>query len=482
MMKKTLALLSFIVFSIHAMAQSGITWITGNNIASSTFSNMHPRIAMDGSGNPMVIWGKMGDESVYFCNWNGGSFNPPTALNPGWLTIATGSWMGPQIAAHGDTVYVVVKQTPEADTASHLYMIRSFDGGNNWDNPIKIDNIGNHISRFPTVTTDAAGNPIIGFMKFAADFSNAQWNVTRSYDFGNTYTTDVWASAGSGGVVCDCCPGAIVNSGNTVAMLYRANNSNIRDSWAGLSTDGGLTFSDGWNFDNNNWFIAACPSTGPDGEIIGDSLYSVFTNGASGTYRTYRSVSSISSGMAQPAVALGGTIPNLNVQNYPRMTRYGNAMAIVWRQSVNSVEQLPIYFTNNIVNGFPMMYDTVDLNSITNADVALGNGTIFVVWEDDASGTVKYRRGTYITTVGIPETAEETFSVYPNPAKGVVMIDGLKNTESIKLFNSLGETVRNVVPANESRVIIDIKDLAEGSYFVQVVTGEGVITQKLVIE
>jgi hypothetical protein len=480
-MKRTFTLL-FTAFTVSAMAQSGITWISGNNIASNSFSNMHPRIALDGMGDPMVIWGSMSDASVYFCNWNGASFNPPVALNPGWLNIATGSWMGPQIASHGDTVYVVVKQTPEADTASHLYLIRSFDGGNAWDNPIKIDNIGNHISRFPTVTTDALGNPIIGFMKFAADFSNAQWNVTRSFDFGNTYSTDVWASGWSGGTVCDCCPGAIVNSGNIVTMLYRDNNSNIRDTWTGLSTDGGLSFADGWNVDGNNWNIAVCPSTGPDGEIIGDSLYDVFTSAASGTYRTYRSVSSISSGAAQPAVALGGTIPNLNMQNYPRMSRYGNAMAIVWRQSVNSTEQLPIYFTNNIANGFPMMYDTVDLNYITNADVAVGNGKIFVVWEDDQSGTVKYRRGTYVTTTGVAENTASSFSIYPNPAKDMLTIDGMKDAQSIRLINSLGAVVKEIASANEARMTIDIKDLAKGSYLVEVLCGGKVTTQKLMIE
>src|SRR5205085_6805734 len=113
------------------------------------------RIALDGSGNPLVIWGNMTDQSVQFSTSNGTTFNPPMQLNPAWLTIATGSWMGPQIASHGDTIYVVVKQTPEADTSSHIYLIRSFDGGMTFMPPMQVDNILDSISRFPTVTTDA---------------------------------------------------------------------------------------------------------------------------------------------------------------------------------------------------------------------------------------------------------------------------------------------------------------------------------------
>src|SRR5256885_15309548 len=100
---KKIFTLSLLAFSINVIAQSGITWTSGSNIAASALGNMHPRIALDGSGNPLVIWGNMTDQSVQFSTSNGTTFNAPMQLNPAWLTIATGSWMGPQIASHGDT-------------------------------------------------------------------------------------------------------------------------------------------------------------------------------------------------------------------------------------------------------------------------------------------------------------------------------------------------------------------------------------------
>src|SRR5437773_2094840 len=114
-MKIKISVLVSVILLLTISAQSQITWNMGMNMASSSYSNMHPRIVVDGSGNPLVIWGRMSDESVYFSRWNSSAFTTPVKLNPSWLTVATASWMGPDIASHGDTVYVVMKQTPEAD-------------------------------------------------------------------------------------------------------------------------------------------------------------------------------------------------------------------------------------------------------------------------------------------------------------------------------------------------------------------------------
>ena len=151
-MKNSLLAL-FLCINTFVFAQSGITWgMMAMDIANNTHDNMQPHIAVDGSGNPLVIWGRMNDESVFFSRWNGTAFTAPVKLNPSWLTVATASWMGPAIAAKGDTVYVVVRQTPEStDTSKHIYIIRSFDGGVSFSAPIQVENIADSVSRFPAV-------------------------------------------------------------------------------------------------------------------------------------------------------------------------------------------------------------------------------------------------------------------------------------------------------------------------------------------
>src|SRR5262245_53432048 len=110
MVKTVRCCMLFLLFAGAATSQSGITWTAGMNISANTYGNFHPRMALDAAGNPLVIWGRMANESVYFSRWNGSAFTTPVALNPPWLTVATATWMGPDIASKGDTVYVVAKR------------------------------------------------------------------------------------------------------------------------------------------------------------------------------------------------------------------------------------------------------------------------------------------------------------------------------------------------------------------------------------
>jgi hypothetical protein len=478
---RQLLLIVFACSFIFASAQSGIFWNTGADLAANSYSNMHPRIALDGSGNPLVMWGRMNDESVWFSRWSGSTFTTPVKLNPTGVTVATASWMGPDIAAKGDTVYLVYRQTPEGmDTSKHIYILSSFNGGMSFSSPVRIDHIGDSVTRFPTVTIDSNGNPIVAFMKFDNMFNNARWAVTRSSDHGSTFSNDHKASGWSGpsSTVCDCCPGVIVPSGNTSAIVYRDNLSNLRDMWSGISSDNASTFGRGFGVDNTNWSINFCPSSGPDAVIVGDSLYTVFMSGGSGAYRTYLSKTSISTGIQAYKVNLSDTtIPNLGQQNYPRIATDGKASAIVWKQNVGGNAQLPILFTNNVAKGFPASYDTVDLGDITNADVAVANGKLFVVWQDDNSGTVKYRSGTFtpdtvaVLPNSIADVKEKTFTVYPNPATDLLNISTPSNEIiSIVIFNILGERVYSAESLINNQV--STTSLSKGIYSIQLTTHE----------
>lgn len=406
--------LTFLQLSLFA--QKDIAWNMGMNIATNSYGNLHPRMSLDQAGNPLIVWGKMSDESVYFTRWNGTGFTTPVKLNPPGFTVATASWMGPDIASKGDTIYIVVKRTPEAADTNRIFIFTSFNGGVTFDPPVELAFIGDSISRFPTVDVDADGNPIVAFMKFNSSFMDSRWVVTKSADHGKTFSTDVKASGwGNSAEVCDCCPGAIISDANRCAILYRNNKSNIRDSWVGISDNNASSFMSGSALENKNWMLMSCPSSGPDGVIIGDTLYATFMNG-NGGYRNYLSKSSIVSGALGNVTNLTGPISGLSQQNYPRIATDGKAAAIVWKQTVSGAAQLPILFTNDIANGFPASYDTVDLDNITNADIAMSNGKLFVVWQDDGSGTVKYRSGTYTqVSTGINEITENNFSFFPNP-------------------------------------------------------------------
>jgi hypothetical protein len=311
-------------------------------------------------------------------------------------------------------------------------------------------------------------------------FLDSRWAVTKSTDHGGTFSTDVKASGWTGGGVCDCCPGAVISSNNISSVLYRDNFSNLRDIWAGISTNSNSSFSSGFTVDNTNWTISSCPATGPDGVIIGDTLYAVFMSGASGTARTYLSKSTLSGGTVNSVTNLTSAISGLTMQNFPRIASDGSAMAIVWTQQVNGNDQLPLLFTNDVTNGFPSVYDTVDLNNITNADVAVSNGNLFIVWEDDNTGTVKFRKGTFTVSATSVNNIETTgFYIFPNPASGLLYIHTPFNEKYLtEIFNSLDEKIYS--SEGTSGFPIQISNFQNGIYFVQIKSGGKVFSGKFI--
>lgn len=484
-MKKIL-LIIFVSISFLAFSQKSITWGVGMNISTNTYGNIHPRMTLDRVGNPLVIWSRLSDGAVFLSRWNGTMFTTPVKLNPSWLPAANASWMGPDIASKGDTVYVVMKRTPEMSDTNHIYILTSFDGGVSFSAPLRVDYINDSMSRFPTITVDASGNPIVAFMKFNSAFMKARWVVTRSNDYGKTFSVDSKASGYSGpnAEACDCCPGAIVSSGNVAAMIYRDNLSNIRDIWTGVSTDNSVSFGNGFASDKTNWMIMSCPSSGPDGVIVGDSLYSVFLSGAGGVYRTYLSTSSLSSAATGSVNKLKASLTGLGQQNYPRIASNGRAMAIVWKQTVSGNAQLPIMFTRDIKKGFGSGYDTVDLGDITNADIALGENQVFVIWQDDNSGTVKCRMGSYSPITSISEVKLENVKIFPNPASTAITLLSDNNLQiaDVNIVNLLGETILTQTIHGKSIYEIDVSGLSNGIYFIVIKSGDKFITQKFIKE
>ena len=455
----------FMMWCITAFAQ--ISWDITLDVAPSSSGNNHPRIVTDADGEPMIVW--FHANRAMFSKWNGLAFETPVIINPGPMTVAGASWMGPDIASHGDTVYIVFKETPE--DVGHIWCVHSYDGGETFSDPVRVDFIADSLSRFPTVTTDDEGHPIVGFMKFNTGFSEARWVVSRSYDFGSSFSEDVLASGWSSpsSVVCDCCPGSVVSADETVVMLYRDNNNNIRDTWAGFSLDGGETFTSGMNIDQQNWLIMACPSTGPDGVIIGDTLYSTFMNGAGGKSFVYMNKTSISELDAEPAIRIRGSIPGLTQQNFPRIGAYDNSLAVAWKQIVNNKDEGVLSFTPD-VTAIPAAYDTFDLGNITNVDVAVWDGKIYVVWEDNNSGTVKFRSGSFDVTTGVQrDEALTEIQVSPNPSNQTwyVMCENPSGPVVWELHNPGGRLLGIYQSEGEGGVEIDNSTLSTGLYILK---------------
>lgn len=81
---------------------------------------------------------------------------------------------------------------------------------------------------------------------------------------------------------------------------------------------------------------------------------------------------------------------------------------------------------------------------------------------------------------GIENIAEQSVSVYPNPASGSITIAG-ENIVEIEICNLLGEVVYEMQQCNGNNVI-STENMPAGSYFVRVSMADGkVITKKIII-
>jgi hypothetical protein len=485
-MIKQLFAAALLLSGIAAGAQN-VTWQASQPVAPSSAGNSHPRIALAANGNPVVLWGKDANASVNFSRWTGAAFSTPASVSPATMQVFTSSWAGPDIATKGDTVYAIFKAEPE-DTAG-IYVVTSTNGGATFGTPVRVDNIPGYNSRFPTIATDGAGQPIVGFMKFSSGFTNAKWVTARSMSWGGSFMPEVSASGYNSEPVCDCCPGSVVRNGNTVAMLYRNNWSNKRTIWAGVSNNNGTSYPSGMDVDNTNWMINACPSSGPDGAIVGDTLYTVFMSGSGGT-KVYYTKSVLSSMQSNVTVPVTGTSTGISGQNYPRVANDGNTVAIVWVQTENGQPQVGMLLAGNVQQGFPAWQKAVinpNGNSIMNADVAVKDGAIHIVWQDMVSGTVMYQQGTFSTgATGInPVVTEDAFMLSPVPANQVLQIslqNELQKPGVVTITDITGRAVFSQELHSSMRsVSIPTSQLAEGMYQLRLQAADGISTRRFVV-
>lgn len=383
--------LSLIVLTCST-ARAQINWESPIDVSDMTYGNRNPKIVLDNSGDPIVSWGNSSGD-VYVSSWSGSNFNTPVIANSGYNAYIANN-LGPDLASKGDTVYIVFKAEPVS--SEHVYVARSFDGGLTFDLPVQVDDIGSGLSEFVHLAADDNGHPIVIFNRFDSGWSNPRWVLARSNDFGGTFQPDVLASNWSGGgtsVACECCPAAIATKGDTCLVAYRDNYNNIRDTWVGLSFNGGISFIGGMDVDQSGWYIQGCPTTGPDIEIQGDTVYSTFMNAASGQSRVFYSKASISAGNGASATIINDATPGLTIQNYPRISTDQNYGVIAWQQTVSGQSQVVVSTSLDLASGFPASYSIVDGTSAYHPDIVIDGTTVHLVWRDSQSSTVKYCKG-----------------------------------------------------------------------------------------
>jgi hypothetical protein len=141
----------------------------------------------------------------------------------------------------------------------------------------------------------------------------------------------------------------------------------------------------------------------------------------------------------------------------------------VWKQNTSSGSAIVYSFTDNISTGLAS-YTTVPSatgSGVMNADVAMSNGVIHIVWQDDNSGTVKYLKGTYApaSVAWLPE--RELISVYPNPASGTfsVHVNKAANLTYSYLSDNMGRHFDLQPTYKNGTATFQLSGIAKGMYY-----------------
>ena len=121
--------------------------------------------------------------------------------------------------------------------------------------------------------------------------------------------------------------------------------------------------------------------------------------------------------------------------------------------------------------------DNPNLTCIQVDDVNFANSQIC----ESSSGWCKDETAVYSEdcSLGIEEVLESQISIYPNPAKDVIMLynEGMSEITSIKIYDLLGKILlEESNPSNQ----INVANLPSSLLFVQLETNKGMVTKKII--
>ena len=74
----------------------------------------------------------------------------------------------------------------------------------------------------------------------------------------------------------------------------------------------------------------------------------------------------------------------------------------------------------------------------------------------------------YSSTVGIAEQNDNSLTLWPNPARDRVVVEGIEAAE-VQVYNALGQMVKTVRGTNE----IDLSGLVDGVYLLRIMDADG---------
>jgi hypothetical protein len=155
--------------------------------------------------------------------------------------------------------------------------------------------------------------------------------------------------------------------------------------------------------------------------------------------------------------------------------RYEDAAPAPWYSSV--CDNINCYDSTKTFNIVTIGANSQGLLSLNVYPVGVaGNGSYHLIAfdvNDSANANATEVVSVVVNPTGITNVSEESFSIYPNPAKDVLYmhIDMSKHVTSIDIHNIVGEKIKSVnLQSGLKSVTIPVADLKKGIYFLRVLS------------
>lgn len=149
-----------------------------------------------------------------------------------------------------------------------------------------------------------------------------------------------------------------------------------------------------------------------------------------------------------------------------------NSIAVYFNEDVEleSAENSDNYSLNNgaqIVNATRHPFQIARV-TLTTENALSGNYTLNASNINDLLGNTTLLTTGYFELINIDEHAPSELSIYPNPSKGTVYIEGLNPNQQLKITNSLGELI--LQERIQDKTPMKTLNLNKGIYFIQLGT------------
>ena len=451
-------ILSFLLLiSFTAVSQtfnfSEIEYINPNESTSK-----RPRICLV-DGEPLVMFTRTTSGKQIFVNkMQDGVWLGEQLVSSEGIEFQAGTKLGPAIASNGEFVYIayILESTP-----TQIAFQKSTDGGLTFSESFSAYNLGDELAEGIDVIVLPDGNPVIAFIHYGPNWADADQVVIRSYDGGTTFTDLISIDDSP----CECCTPSLVTGDLTYGVSYRDNDENIRTFKIRTSLNEEASFSSSVETDLTNWEVNSCPVSSSDGFLIGDTLYSAWMAKPNSTTQVYMS----------KADALNGEIfefseidyqEGYSTQNHPRTDGNSQVQMIVWEEFRESRKDL---FGVIIQNGeYESSFSFTQGDSLEHresVDLMFDEEsyTFHLVYRNRGENAVVYRTISP-DNLSVTESPLNKLAIYPSPATNEIRIQhSFKGVVFYKIYNTVG----TLLLSDKYEGSISVKNLPEGTYFVE---------------